>query len=74
MKTSYGYVSYFFTLKVAFGIDLKSQFFLVSSLFLLLFMSSITLFSTIHGSHCAILATFTFIYSTFRKKIPVSTK
>ena len=44
------------------------------SLFLLLFMGLITLFDTIHGSHCIIQLTFTFIYSTFNKKFSVSAK
>ena len=37
--------------KVAFGISLKSQFFLLFSLFLLLFMGPIALFGTIYRSH-----------------------
>ena len=48
---------------VAFGIGLKKPFFLLFSLFLLLFIGLITLFSTICGfrctiyeSHCIILA------------------
>ena len=44
-------------IKCAFGICLKSHFFLFS-LFLLLFMGSITLFGTIHMSYCTISATF----------------
>ena len=48
-----------FTIKVMFGIGLKSQFFfLLFSLFLLLFMSPITLFGTIYGFHCTISANF----------------
>ena len=39
---------------VVFGISLKSQFFLLFSLILLLFIGPITLFSTIYGSHCTI--------------------
>ena len=37
---------------------LKNQLFLLFSLFLLLFMSSIILFDTIHEFHCTILDTF----------------
>ena len=43
---------------VEFGISLKSQFFLLFSLFLLLFIGLIILFGTIYGSHYTISATF----------------
>ena len=44
--------------KVAFGIGLRNQLFLLFNLFLLLFMGSITLFGTIHRSYCTISVTF----------------
>ena len=50
------------------------QFILLFSLFLLLFIGPITLFGTIHESHCTIQLTFTFIYSTFNKKFSISAK
>ena len=43
------------------------------SLFLVLFMSPIALFDTIHRSHCTIQLIFTFIYNTFSKKFSIST-
>ena len=45
-------------LKVAFGIDLKNQFFLLFNLFLLLLMGLIALFGTINVSHCTISVSF----------------
>ena len=39
---------------VAFGISLKSQFFLLFSLFLLVFIGPIAFFSTIYMFHCTI--------------------
>ena len=44
--------------KFAFGIDFKTNFFLLFSLFLLLFIGPIALFGTIHVSHYTISATF----------------
>ena len=41
---------------VAFGIGLKTQFFLLFRLFLLLFIGPIALFSTIYRYHSTILA------------------
>ena len=50
----------------AFGLGLKIKIISLFSLFLLLFMSPITLFDTIHEPHYTIFQlTFTFIYSTF---------
>ena len=53
---------------------LKSQFILLFNLFLLLLIDPAALFGTIHGSHCTIQLTYTFIYSTFSKKFSVLTK
>ena len=59
---------------VEFGISLKSQFFLLFSLFLLLFMDLIVLLVLFMGPTILFQLPFSFIYSTFRKKISVSTK
>ena len=48
------------TFTYAFGFKLKSQFILLFSLFLLLFIDPITLVSTIHESYCTILRNFYF--------------
>ena len=52
------YQGFKMSMQCAFGIGLKSQLFLLFSLFLLLFMSLIILFGTIHKSYCTISATF----------------
>ena len=44
--------------KVVFAISLKGQFFLLFSLFLLIFMSPIALFNTIHGLYRTFSTTF----------------
>ena len=55
--------------KCAIGIDLKSQFFfLLFSLFLLLFMGLIALFDTIHRSSCTISVTFLILFTVFSVK------
>ena len=48
----------FYHYEYVFGFKLKSQLILLFSLFLLLFMSFITLFGTIHRSHCIISTNF----------------
>ena len=57
--TTHYYGFFFLVIKCAFGIDESCQFILLFNLFLLLFMDHIILFQLI----------FTFIYSTFSKKI-----
>ena len=59
---------------VEFGISLKSQFFLLFSLFLLLFMDLIVLLVLFMGPTILFQLPFSFIYSTFNKKFLVSTK
>ena len=45
-------------IRVVFLISLKSQFFTLFNIFLLLFISCIVIFGTFYESHCIILATF----------------
>ena len=45
-------------MKVVFDIDLKSEFFLLFSLFLFLFISFIAFFDIIYKSYCIISVTF----------------
>ena len=59
---------------VEFGISLKSRFFLLFSLFLLLFMDLIVLLVLFMGPTILFQLPFSFIYSTFRKKISISFK
>ena len=56
-------------IKCAFGSNLKCQLILLFSLFLLLFMGLTTLFGTIHGSYCTILANFYFYLQYFQQKV-----
>ena len=56
-------------IKVCVWQKLKNQLILLFSLFLLLFISSIALFDTIHGSHCTILANFYFYLQYFQQKV-----
>ena len=49
----------------AFDIHLKNQVTLLFNLFLLLFISFIVLFNTIHESHCIILVNFHFYLQYF---------
>ena len=51
-----------------FDFSLKSQFILLFSLFLLLFMSLIALFDTIHGYHCTISTNFYLYLEYFQQK------
>ena len=51
------FLSLILILSVCLALAIKASFFLFS-LFLPLFMGFITLFGTIHGCHCIILATF----------------
>ena len=53
---------------------LRSLFFLLFSLFLVLFMGLIALFGTIHDLIVLFQLLFNFIYSTFSKKNSVSAK
>ena len=55
-------------------LKIKSQFILLFTLFLVLFIKLTVLFSTIHGLTILFELTFVFIYSTFSKKFSVSTK
>ena len=48
---------------------LKNQLILLFSLFFLLFMGSIALFGTIHGSHCIISTNFYFYLQYFQQKV-----
>ena len=59
---------------VVFDIGLKSQFFLLCSLFFVLFISLITFFSTIYDLTILFRLIFTFIYGTFGINFLVSTK
>ena len=56
-------------MKCAFGSKLKNQLILLFSLFLLLFIGSTTLFSTIHRSHCTISANFYLYLQYFQQKV-----
>ena len=56
-------------LSVCLAQNLKSQLILLFSLFLLLFMSPIALFGTIHGSHCTILANFYLYLQYFQQNV-----
>ena len=60
--------------KCAFGIGLKSQLFLLFSLFLLLFMGSIALLVLYMGPIVLFQLPFSFIYNIFNKKFSVSFK
>ena len=60
--------------KVMFGIAYIWQFSLLFSLFLLLLIGLIALFSTIMGFIVLSQLIFSFIYSTFNKKFSVSAK
>ena len=63
--------------KHVFGKKLKSQLILLFNSFFLLFMGPTALFCIIHRSYCTISLfqlIFTFIYSTFSKKISISIK
>ena len=57
-----------------FGKDYICQFILLFNLFLLLFMGLNALFGTIHEFIVLFQLIFTFIYSTFNKKISASAK
>ena len=52
-----------------FASKIESQFILLFSLFLLLFMSSTALFGTFHESHCIISANFYFYLQYFQQKV-----
>ena len=55
-------------------LKIKSQFILLFTLFLVLFIRLTVLFSTIHGPTILFELTFAFIYNTFSKKFSVLTK
>ena len=55
--------------KCVLGSKLENQLILLFSLFLLLFIGPIALFSIIHGFHCTILANFYFYLQYFQQKI-----
>ena len=56
------------TFTYAFGFKLKSQFILLFSLFLLLFICPIALFGTIHESYCTIFTNFYIYLQYFQNK------
>ena len=63
------FICYSSNIKCLFGFRLKSQLIILFSLFLLLFMSLIALFDTIHESHYAISTNFYLYLQYFQQKI-----
>ena len=61
-------------MEYAFGSKLKTQFILLFSLFLLLFISHTVLFDIIYGSHYTISINFFFTYHTFSKNFLLPVK
>ena len=73
-KISWLKIIYPNTKKHVFGLNWKIKIILLFNLILLLFMSPIALFNTIHGPTVLFELTFTFIYNTFSNKFSVSIK
>ena len=74
MIHSFIILNLFFVTLVCSVIPICESYIINFVIFLLLFMSLIVLFGTIHGFYCIISATFSFIYSTFSKNFLILTK
>ena len=74
MIHSFIILNLFFVTLVCSVIPICESYIINFVIFLLLFMSLIVLFGTIHGSYYSISATFSFIYSTFTKNFLILTK